>query len=77
MREDARYEVQTTREERYAQRVKAAVDYYILYNIELRQLGVGYRYVAKRFRVERPDLQEEVEARFDVYLNSDTEDSEM
>ena len=77
LRDDARYEIQIAREERYARRVKAAVDYYILYNIELRQPGVGYRYVSKRFRVGRPDLQEEVEARFDVYLDSDTEDSNM
>ena len=77
LRGDARYEVQAAREELYAQRVKAAADYYILYSIELRQPGVGYRYVARRFKVGKLDLQEEVEARFDVYRNSDIEDSEM
>ena len=72
LREDARIEVQLAQEERYAQRMKAAVDYYILYNIELRQPGVGYKYVSKRFRVGRPDLQEEVMARFeDIYQDSD------
>ena len=73
LREDARIEVQLAREERYAQRLKAAVNYYILYNIELRQPGVGYRYVSKRFRVGRPDLQEEVVARFDIYQDSDSD----
>ena len=57
--------------------MKATVDYYILYNIELRQPRVGYRYVARRFRVGKLDLQEEVEACFDVYRNSHDEDSEM
>ena len=47
LREEVRDEVQTARVERYAQRVKATVDYYILYNIELRQPGVGYRYVSR------------------------------
>ena len=62
LREQARDEVQTAREERYAQRVKAAVDYYIMYNIELRWPGVCYRYVARQFRIGKPDLQEGVEA---------------
>ena len=67
LRADVRDEVQTARAERYAQRVKAAVDYYIMYNIESRQPGVGYRYVSKQFGVGKPDLQEEVEARLDYY----------
>ena len=69
LREEARDEVQTAREERYAQRVKAAVDYYIMYNIELRQPGAGYRYVARQFRIGKPDLQEGVETRLDYYRN--------
>ena len=44
--EEARDEVQTAREERYSQRVRVAVDYYIINNIQLRQPGVSYRYVA-------------------------------
>ena len=76
--EEARDEVQTAREERYAQRVKAAVDHYIMYNIELRQPGVGYRYVTRQFRIGKPDLQEGVETRLDYYCNGDNdEDSDM
>ena len=67
LRADVRDEVQAARAERYTQRVKAAVDYYILYNIEARQPGVGYRYVSKQFGVGKPDLQEGVEARLDYY----------
>ena len=61
--EEARDEAQTAQEECYAQRIKAAVDYYIMYNIELRQPAVSYKYVARRFRIGKPDLREEVEAR--------------
>ena len=71
LREEARDEVQTAREERYAQRVRAAVDYYIINNIQLRQPGVSYRYVARQFGIGRPSLQEGVEARLDHYHNSD------
>ena len=63
LREEARDEAQTAQEECYAQRLKAAVDYYILYNIELRQPAVSYKYVARRFRIGKPDLREDVEAR--------------
>ena len=70
--EEARDEVQTAQEECYAQRIKAAVDYYILYNIELRQPAVSYKYVARRFRIGKPDLREEVEAR-----QHDDEDSDV
>ena len=49
LREMAREELQDAREELYAQRVKAAVDYYIMYNIQLRQPGVSYKYVARQF----------------------------
>ena len=59
------------------QRVKVVVDYYIMYNIELRQPGVGYRYVARQFRIGKPDLQEEVEARLDYYRNGCDEDSDI
>ena len=70
--------MQTAREEHYSQRVKAAVDYYIMYNIELRQPGVGYRYVARQFRIRKPSLQEGVETRLDYYRNGDDdEDSNM
>ena len=62
LREEARDEAQTAQEECYAQRIKAAVDYYILYNIELRQPAVSYKYVARRFKIGKPDLREEVEA---------------
>ena len=63
LREEARDEVQTAREECYAQRVKAAVDYYIIHNIELRQPGVCYKNIARQFRVGKPDLREGVEIR--------------
>ena len=66
--------MQTAREERCAQRVKAAVDYYIMYNIELRQPGVGYRYVARQFSIGKPDLQEGVETRLDYYRNGDNDE---
>ena len=56
--------------------MKTAVDYYIMYNIESRQPGVGYRYVSKQFKVGKPDLREEVEARLDYYCNED-DDSEI
>ena len=74
LREEARDEVQTVREECYAQHVKAAVDYYIMYNIEFRQPGVCYRYVARYFKIGKPDLQEGVEAR---RHGDDDEDSNM
>ena len=63
LREEARDEVQIAREERHAQRLKAAIDYYIMYNIELRQPGVCYKNVVRQFRIGKPDLQEGVEAR--------------
>ena len=65
LRRQARYAIQEACEEAYVQQIKAIVDYYIAYNIHLRQPGVGYRYVARKFRVVRQDLQEGVEARFD------------
>ena len=40
LREEAREEVQTAREERYEQRVREAVGYYMIHNVELRQPGV-------------------------------------
>ena len=60
--EEAGDEVQTAREERYAQRVRMAVNYYIIYNVELKEPGVSYRNVARQFRIGKPDLQEGVEA---------------
>ena len=72
LRGEARDEARTVQEECYAQRIKAAVDYYILYNIELRQPAVSYKYVARRFRIGKPDLREEVEAR-----RQGDEDSDM
>ena len=74
LREEARDEVLTAREERYAQHVKAAVDYYIMYNIELRRPGVSYRYVARQFRIGKPDLLEGVETR---QHGNDDEDTNM
>ena len=61
--EEAREEVQTAQEERYEQRVKKAVDYYMIHNVELRQPGVCYKNVARQFRIGKPDLQEGVEIR--------------
>ena len=63
LREEAREEVQTAQEERYEQRVKKAVDYYMIHNVELRQPGVCYKNVARQFRIGKPDLQEGVEIR--------------
>ena len=78
LREEARDEVQTAREERYAQRVRGAVDYYIRNNIQLRQPGVSYRNVAKQFGIGRPSLQEGVEIYLDYCRNDDDdEDSNM
>ena len=74
LREEARDEVKTAREERYAQCVKAAVDYYIIHNIELRQSGVCYKNVARQFTVGKPDLREGVEIR---QHGDDDEDSDM
>ena len=45
-----------------------------MYNIELRQPGVGYRYVARQFRIGKPDLQEGVETRLGYYRNGDDEE---
>ena len=53
------------------QEISVAVDYYIAYNIHLRQPKVGYRSVTREFRVVRQDLQEGVEARFDAYKDDD------
>ena len=47
LRREAREVLQEAREEIYAQHVEAAVDYYITNNIQLRQPGIGYRYVAR------------------------------
>ena len=47
LREEAREEVQTAEEEHYEQRVKKAVDYYMIHNMELRQPGVCYKNVAR------------------------------
>ena len=60
LREEARDELQAAREKLYARRIKAAVDYYLMYNIQLRQPGVSYKYVAKRFKIEKPELKEEI-----------------
>ena len=45
-----------------------------MYNIELRRPGVSYRYVARQFRIGKPDLLEGVEAR---QHGDDDEDSDM
>ena len=74
LREEARDEVLIAQEEHYAQRIKVAVDYYIMYNVELRQPRVSYRYVARQFKIEKPDLLEGVEAR---RHGDDDEDSNM
>ena len=50
------------------------VDYYIIYNVELREPRVSYRHVARQFRIGKPDLQEGVEAR---RHGGDDEDSNM
>ena len=63
LRGEAREEVQTAQEERYEQRVKGAVNYYMIHNVELRQPGVCYKSVARQFRIGKPDLKEGVEAR--------------
>ena len=76
LREEAREEVQTAREERYAQRVRAAVDYFIINNIQLRQPGVSYRNVAKQFRIGKPSLQEGVEIYLDYCRNGDEDTDE-
>ena len=47
LREEAREEVQTAREERYEQRVREAVGYYMIHNVELRQPGVCYKNIAR------------------------------
>ena len=60
---EASEEVQTVREEHYEQRVEEAVNYYMIHNVKLRQLGVCYRSVARQFRIGKPDLQEGVEIR--------------
>ena len=63
LREEAREEVQTVREECYEQRVEEAVGYYMIHNVKLRQPGVCYRSVARQFRIGKPDLQRGVEIR--------------
>ena len=52
----------------------SSVDYYIMYNVELRQPGVGCRYVARQSRIGKPDLQEGVEIR---RHGDDDEDSDV
>ena len=74
LREEARNEVQTAREERYAQRVREAVDYYIVNNIQLRQPGISYRNVARQFGIGRPSLQEGVEIYLDYCRNSNSDE---
>ena len=59
----AKEEMQTAREERYEQRVKEAVNYYMIHNVELRRPGVCCKSVARQFRIGKPDLQEGVEIR--------------
>ena len=71
LRGEAREEVLTAREERYEQRVKEAVDYYMIHNVELRQSGVCYKSVARQFRIGKPDLLEGIETRLDYYRNGD------
>ena len=61
LREEVKEELQTAQEERYEQHVKEAVDYYMIYNVRLRRLGVCYKSVARQFRIGKPDLQEGVE----------------
>ena len=74
LREEAREEVQTVREECYEQRVEEAVDYYMIHNVKLRRPGVCYRSVARHFRIGKPDLQEGVEIR---RHGDDDEDSDV
>ena len=74
LREEAREEVQTVREERYEQRVEKAVKYYMIHNVKLRQPGVCYRSVARQFRIGKPDLQGGVEIR---RHGNDDEDSDV
>ena len=45
-----------------------------MYNVELRQPGEGCRYVARQFRIQKPDLQEGVEIR---RYGDDDEDSDV
>ena len=45
-----------------------------MYNVELRQPGVGCRSVAGQFRIGKPDLQEGVEIR---RHGDDDEDSDV
>ena len=61
LREEAREEVQTVREECYEQRVEKAVDYYMIHNVKLRRPGGCYRSVTRHFSIGKPDLQEGVE----------------
>ena len=70
LREEAHDEMRAVRDALYGRRIKAAVDYYLLYNIHLRQPGVSYKYVAKRFKVERPELKEEIGFRLDPCFDS-------
>ena len=74
LREEAREVVQIAREERYEQRVEEAVNYYMIHNAQLRQLGVCYKSVARQFRIGKPDLQEGVEIR---RHGDDDEDSDV
>ena len=74
LREEAREEVQTVREECYKQRMEEAVDYFMIHNVKLRQPRVCYRSVARHFRIGKPDLQEGVEIR---RHGDDDEDSDV
>ena len=74
LREEAREEVQTVREECYEQRVEEAVGYYMIHNVKLRQPGVCYRSVTRQFRIGKPDLREGVEIR---RHGDDDEDSDV
>ena len=58
--EEVKEELQTAQEERYEQRVKEAVDYYMIHNVRLRRSGVCYKSVARQFWIGKPDLQEGV-----------------
>ena len=69
LREEAQDEMRAVRDALYERRIKAAVNYYLMYNIQLRQPGVSYKYVAKRFKVERPELKEEIGIQLDPYCD--------
>ena len=74
LREEVKEERQMAQEEWHEQRVKEAIDYYMIHNVRLRRLGVCYKSVARQFRIGKPDLQEGVEIR---RHDDDDEDSDV